>query len=336
MYTAERLWKYGDTYVPPPIARHEEEIVDHWLERSSSESNLLLHHYTTAKGLKGIIESGEIWCSEIQYLNDAQEIEYGSTLVRDKIEDLQEEYSANADIREGLLDNLLMRVKNFPGTMYRVFVACFCESGDLLSQWRGYAEEGGGYAVGFSFDNNCYVQTEAGQTYKPNLRKVLYNRERQEELLDRYLRGICEIWSEYDLGSQGDTHVKESSLALHLMNTLMDWIVSFKHPGFEEENEWRLVRMLRGMKEAEPHAKFRPSDGLLVPYVQAPLMEREQEEGGENVHYFPLSEIRYGPTLPSDRANLSIQSLLRTAGQKGDFEIREDVSIEAPDVPFRG
>lgn len=220
--------------------------------------------------------------------------------------------------------------------MYRVFVACFCESGDLLSQWRGYAEEGGGYSVGFTFSNDCQIRTESGHTYKPNLRKVLYNRDQQERLVEDYLEGVCEAWRQHETGSESDLHRRAASLALHLMNTLMDWIVSFKHPGFEEENEWRLVRMLKGMKEAEPHVKFRPSDGLLVPYVEAPLLKREEGDGGETVHYFPLSEIHYGPTLPSDRANLSIQSLLSTAGRQGDAKIREDVSVKDPDVPFRG
>jgi hypothetical protein len=29
-----------------------------------------------------------------------------------------------------------------------VYITCFCEDGDLLSQWRGYADPGG-YAIGF-------------------------------------------------------------------------------------------------------------------------------------------------------------------------------------------
>jgi hypothetical protein len=40
-----------------------------------------LHHYTTAEGLKGIIENQEIWASDIFSLNDAKEIYHGRDLL---------------------------------------------------------------------------------------------------------------------------------------------------------------------------------------------------------------------------------------------------------------
>jgi hypothetical protein len=37
----------------------------------------LLFHYTTAEGLKGIIEQNELWASSAYFLNDSAEITYG-------------------------------------------------------------------------------------------------------------------------------------------------------------------------------------------------------------------------------------------------------------------
>ena len=40
------------------------------------------------------------------------------------------------------------------------FVVCFCEDGDVLSQWRGYADNGKGCSLGFS------VKQKIGISYK--------------------------------------------------------------------------------------------------------------------------------------------------------------------------
>ena len=45
---------------------------------------MILYHYTTAEGLRGIIEDKAIWASDYRFLNDATEFEYGMSLF-DKI-----------------------------------------------------------------------------------------------------------------------------------------------------------------------------------------------------------------------------------------------------------
>jgi hypothetical protein len=338
MYTARRLWKHEGTMVPHAIADFEDDYLQDWLDWSSTDTDLCLYHYTDAHGMKGIVEEKEIWCSELEYLNDAQEVEYGLDLIRGKVEELQEDHSNDDAVSKGLLGTLSSFLNAFPGAIYRVFVACFCRSGDLLSQWRGYAEEGGGYSLGFTFKDQSRVMLENGNSYRPHLRRVLYDRDRQEKLVDDYLERVCEIISvEADQFPAEENQMVAGSTATHVMNTLMDWIVSFKHPGFKEENEWRLVRMLRSTGEAESQAHFRVADGLTVPYLSTPLVTPFSNSNEELGDYFPLSEIRYGPTLPSDRAESSIESLLVTESDRGDREIAfENISIKSPDVPFRG
>ncbi len=340
MYEAKRFWKYEGNMVPPSIPEFEDSYLEDWLDRSSSPTDLRLHHYTTAGGMKGIVKDKGIRCSEIGYLNDAQEVEHSLQLIQTKIKELREEYSDNEAISKGLLDAILMHLNNFPGSVFRVFVACFCKSGDLLSQWRGYAEEGGGYSLEFTFNDQTKLILEDDQRSHPHLRKVLYDEDQQEDLVETYLEGICaRLSNELPGFTPHDKQIIASSTALHVMNTLMDWIVSFKHHGFEEENEWRLVRMLKSIGEAESQSQFRVSDGLIVPYVDTPLVKTKEtaNEETEAQKYFPLSNVRYGPTLPADRAKSSIASLLETQSQRGEISIDvNEVSIESPEVPFRG
>jgi hypothetical protein len=50
----------------------------------SDELPGLLHHYTSGQGLLGILSSGEFHCTNVLYMNDASEMDYGRTLVRDQ------------------------------------------------------------------------------------------------------------------------------------------------------------------------------------------------------------------------------------------------------------
>ena len=40
----------------------------------------MLYHYTTQVGLMGIVESKEIWATQIEYLNDGMELIYAFDL----------------------------------------------------------------------------------------------------------------------------------------------------------------------------------------------------------------------------------------------------------------
>ncbi len=44
-----------------------------------------LYHYTTAEGLKGIIESDKIWATNYRYVNDLTEIFYSDEILREEI-----------------------------------------------------------------------------------------------------------------------------------------------------------------------------------------------------------------------------------------------------------
>src|SRR5882724_7991667 len=47
----------------------------------------LLFHYTTADGLKGIIEKNELWATSAYFLNDSAEITYGCGLLKEVLDE---------------------------------------------------------------------------------------------------------------------------------------------------------------------------------------------------------------------------------------------------------
>lgn len=55
-------------------------------------------------------------------------------------------------------------------------ISCFSKNGDLLSQWRAYAEDGKGFSIGF--DSN-YIYHGLGV----NINSVVYEEETQYRLI---------------------------------------------------------------------------------------------------------------------------------------------------------
>ncbi|KLL97295.1 hypothetical protein NJ76_13535 [Rhodococcus sp. IITR03] len=95
---------------------------------------------------------GTLWATDARYLNDAHELTYGAAALAEKLERHAEESRTPQvverlrELAETVRDGRFELTYGSDTERSLAHVTCFCESGDLLSQWRGY---GGGYAIGF-------------------------------------------------------------------------------------------------------------------------------------------------------------------------------------------
>ena len=103
----------------------------------------LLFHYTSVEGFIGIITSKTLWASDMLSLNDAAEASYATNLIFETLT------AHHSEIPSEAVANLKTQL-NYLFPSYTPFIACFCEQDDLLSQWRGYGNQGEGLAIGFS------------------------------------------------------------------------------------------------------------------------------------------------------------------------------------------
>jgi hypothetical protein len=116
----------------------------------------VIYHYTNSVGLLGILSSQELWLGDIEFMNDAEELAYARPALVAELEAKADAlWPADArDTGETAEQNragMLRMIRDFltrASATYHAYAACFCEDSDLLSQWRGYAGEGG-YAIGF-------------------------------------------------------------------------------------------------------------------------------------------------------------------------------------------
>jgi hypothetical protein len=109
----------------------------------------IIFHYTDDVGLRGILETGTLRLTDIFYLNDPSELRYGCKLDN---EFMTAAKAAEAEERlaiEEFAGNLAGKLQHGIPQVANMFVLSFSEAGDDLAQWRAYADNGRGFALGF-------------------------------------------------------------------------------------------------------------------------------------------------------------------------------------------
>ncbi len=165
-----------------------------WRNRHSRTDDLLLYHYTTPPGLKGILESRSLWCGHAFYFNDPNEINYGIDFIQSVLLDFRKSETDNEI--QTFLEKLSEQFGwTFKGLEYNPFMVCFCESSALLSQWRSYAEGGMGYCIGFNFSDAIHHADnlkDLSPERRPTLRQVIYREDDQRKLAYEYLETVID------------------------------------------------------------------------------------------------------------------------------------------------
>src|SRR5215211_7755183 len=125
--------------------------------KNETAPSAVVYHYTNAAGLLGIISTGQLWATDIEFLNDAEELTYARAAVladlRARADEIAppetgSEDGLRADVLRSIAEELEYPPQGEPSSTYHIYATCFCEDGDLLSQWRAYGGDGG-YAIGF-------------------------------------------------------------------------------------------------------------------------------------------------------------------------------------------
>jgi len=285
--------------------------------------NTILHHYTSAEGLKGIIESNELWATSAYYLNDSAEMFYGYHVLKELLDDwLSKNPRPDDSITLALARQLRTSFEDlFQKRLLRpIYLTCFCEEDNLLSQWRAYGQSGG-YSVGFRVLPKIGIFGER-LTPEPNIytcrwRKVEYERTKQAEICRSILEPIFETLDD-PITAQAIKTVSEhpffgfQKLFTDTMDILMEEIVRFKSEAFSVEKEWRAVVRQRdflkqgiddGGRTPVP-VHFRTSRGMLMPYVKLVPWQRDKK--------LPITCVRSGPTLDKTMAIVAISMILDT------------------------
>lgn len=269
-----------------------------------------LYHYTTPRGLLGIIDSRTLWATHIRYLNDATE--YVHAL--DVAWKLTEEMDLNADeIR--LFGYLLSgatrdELSDVYGQSDDIFVASLSGNPDRLSQWRAYAGRNG-YCIGW----DEAALRELARANEFELQQCEYRVSHQRELILPVLQKTLDRWRADPLDVRfhspegrhgGPDGEKIARLVWSFYGEFERVATICKNPAFEEEQEWRLISLSAPKQPRK--LQFREGKSVLISYV---LFSLQFNEFGLDD---PLVQVYCGPNPEPNLAVRSLEKLLLSRG----------------------
>jgi hypothetical protein len=283
-------------YEPPAFAEHFEKLPPD-----------ILYHYTGQIGLLGIIEQAELWATKIQYMNDATEFGLALRLARQELENIinnsahSSEKAASVRLQESLhgLEDI------------NIFAVCFCENGDLLSQWRGYA--GGKYGYSIGFDSDALMQIADRNEF--TLGRCIYDTAVQRNIIKQTISDCIKDELATPTKRRWGFHGP-------LADVLFRCGVFFKDPSFEDEIEWRLISPT--VLYYDVKLRFRAGSSMITPFYGLSITN---DDG------LPIRHIVIGPCPHMDLAKSAVTSLLMRHGIRGPLDGQQVAFGSA--IPFR-
>jgi len=313
-------------------------------EQVAGEIVLPLYHYTDLGGLKGILEHRQIWFTHYQYLNDPSELIFGVALAYEAVQKIIKE-NDEAERLTQFFNVLLTMFKdpNFHKNL-AFYTASFCRKGDDLGQWRAYANNGRGFAIGlspklFKIDENISIEdtnhndhsncipvtaTENVQSKLPEFvghvcygndcNRIYFLLQKAAEKfleVDKCLRGL-RCFPEDD-----EKFMNDFSRCI-LARSLIYYNLTSKHDEYAIEKEVRLL-ILNTTGHIRDKIKTRVRGSLLVPYIPQPI----SIDHSDMIH-----EIIIGPAA-DNKMEKSLEFLLN------EFGYRQEIKIRRSEIPFR-
>jgi hypothetical protein len=325
----------------------------------TSEAHPLLYHYTTASGLRGIVETQELWATNIAYLNDAEE-HVGffhrrlPQIIEPSIREALTEISTDERIRKileaqgGIEANVRKLVADLPQILrdhmlafHDPYITSFCGapahgSADdgLLSQWRGYGVDGG-YAI--VFDTKA-VEALIGEEHSTYLYQFMAIGDAEyygdgveaaphhvetSEWEERLKAGIREFVAHQERAALTPLYEPVTFLACR-----------HKHRGFIEEAEVRIVAipanddvwneaLRKNFLRQRKLIHFVNRGGVLVPYIK--LFGPDENNPSRRL---PIRKVIVGPHPEKRKRTQAVKLLLS--------QHRIDAEVTASDIPYLG
>ena len=267
----------------------------------------ILYHYCGLDAFLSIIKNSTLWLSDIRKSNDYLECVYCRDKINEKIRVFLEDdkealeawdfgYNINSDLSMDMIS----------------YVACFSENKDQLSQWRGYADNGAGIAVGFSRESFADLK-EAAPSHI-SFRKVIYDEKEQEKFIERIARESIKAMETKPV----------AQVAAELNQNYRLQFPVLKNASFEEEAEWRII-----FNDSFSKRKRHVGKNILFSGIRYTVREKRLvsyiEMDFSKLKYNAIKEIWIGP-----KAEVEIQDILHLLDVYGYYDDVENYNESAP------
>ena len=304
--------------------------MDDWIHVPLCKKGEKLYHYTTAEGVRGIVENREFMATKSDFLNDKLEFQYAIEVM----ERLTEKYIVNASLRERFFAKLKKEIDRL-GIIAPVcddhvcdenglsfYVVAFSKLQNNALLWAEFTDFKG-YCLEFD-----YMKLVEGFRHRVFLHgTVIYDeKEQMNGLLESLLACIRNLqetgMNDLENFFEEDAEISETSLdklVSEMAVVVSVYAMFFKKSFFEGEEEYRFVfpPMITEIGTVKP--EFRLLDQIFLPYIMVEF-DRKQEE-------IPLESVMVGAKNNSDIAVRGMKYFLRSQ--------RLDIPVLQSDIPLR-
>lgn len=343
------MCKFDESSMKRERSQHWKRIKD-LMETFADPCDEPIYHYTSASAFQGIVESGEIWLTNTDFVNDTTECQ----ALRKETGLFEEgELSFNRYTKKWWPSFLEYNNKDASSN----YIASFSTKSDSLEQLRAY----GNICIGFNAE-----RLEKDGFY---LHKCIYNKsEIKEWILDK---ARAKEWTLSDpdrtrqsIGKDNVTTTSyEDGRGAAALSLFFSAAIKLKHLCYKNEEEVRLLAysshdwkypnspsMYAGDRPI--HFRLHPAIEIPVPYVKYFVSTQPEGEYDFNEEYkgktelqvkegkrekeknqkralLPIKEIWIGPTPHKEETRLACEILLKEKGYK-------DVPVKLLQIPYRG
>lgn len=218
----------------------------------------VLYHYCSIPTFFSIVNSRSLWLCNGLNMNDKYDSRYFEIVAS---EWLQRTGGQAKDEDEKIFCEICYTTLLNYGIERPVpFIASFSDNGDLLGQWIAYANKGAGVCIGFqtsklleySVDNPVSFLFPFNEVKNDDilLINVEYSKKEIENTIERLFKMFFEI---YQKSKEKVNSLQEVSILF--CGSIYRDSALYKHKGFQEEHEWRLISHCASHFSGSKHIK---------------------------------------------------------------------------------
>jgi len=285
----------------------------------SQEPPKIIYHYTSDDGLRGILETGQLWLSDIFNLNDPSELSHGFSHAVNILNGKAAEGPPESQVFAKYFS--AFHQAGMQGSAH-YFVCSFSADGNDLGQWRAYADNGRGYALGFDAKALEDVFTKENGVAIPNncTFSVTYKdaviAEFHRQMIDSMF-GLISLPHGKNMESTA-LHAYMTELSVTLSVHVLRAALVFKHEAYRNETEYRFLQIHRA-DVPPPEVKRRYRSYELVKY---------REFDWKRLQAGALKRIVVGPAADPAKATRFATDCLAACNL-------ENVEVVCSDIPYR-
>lgn len=220
----------------------------------------IIYHYCGMDSFFGIIANKNIRLSNAYKTNDSAELEWIFSIM---------ENSMAGVFKTEFVSTLRKSYRGWLENHFRPHIACFSKEGDLLSQWRAYANNGKGISIGF---NRKYFESIKMLDNKEfEIFDVVYRCKEQEKLLKNLFSTIgtdnLKLLEDFYINNRDNNCVEE----IMFVDALLKYGTIFKNETFDEEKEVRLIHGFDEIAAESDMFEYRVTQDDLISFVEIPI-----------------------------------------------------------------